>query len=267
MTEKEIAELIKTAVGDVDLSDTDIPTIDLYLDQILSLFAEKNAQSAPRYRERALTKTMINNYSKSGLISPISGKKYSRAQIVEMLLVYTMKNSLSMEEIKRVLTGVREDCGFSAEDTVNTYHRFLSIKDANRSRAAEAVLHLLADDQLNATDDKDFFLLLLDILSFSAYLKAVAQELLEVRYADPEERERERKEKEDSEKRERKEKEESEKRERKEKEEAEKRERKEKEGAEKRERKEKEEAEKRERKEKEEAEKRDTKLKSGDAQS
>ena len=226
MTEQEIKKHIECAVGDVDLSDTDIPAIDLYLDQILSIVSDKTALSAPRYRERALTKTMINNYSKSGLISPINGKKYTRAQIVEMLLVYALKNTLSIDEIKRVLTGVREDCHFSGEDVISSYHRFLSLKDHNRNRAAEAVDGLLKEDALNPADDKDFFLLLLDILSLSAYLKAAAQELLEARYADPAEREREKRESEENEKRERKEKDEAEKRERKEKNEAQKRERK-----------------------------------------
>lgn len=225
MTEKELAQHITNAVSDVDLADTDIPAIDLYLDQILCLVADKNTASAKRYRERALTKTMINNYSKDGLISPINGKKYSRAHIVEMLLVYNLKNSLSIEEIKRVLTGVREECDFSGEDMTAAYHRFLSLKEQNRARAGEAVKHLLADDNLNAADDKDFFLLLLDILSFSAYLKEVGRELLEARYADLSVRERELREQQDAEKREKKEKVGAEKRERKEKEDAEKRER------------------------------------------
>ena len=142
-----------------------------------------------------------------------------------MLLVYNLKHSLSIEEIKRVLTGVREGCGFSGEDLVSAYHRFLSLKNSNRTRAGETVKHLLEDDQLNAADDKDFLLLLLDIFSFSAYLKEVGRELLEHRYEDLAALERERKEKEDAEKRERKEKEGAEKRERKEKEDAEKRER------------------------------------------
>ena len=225
MTENEILKHIQNAVSDVDLVDTEIPSIDLYLDQILSIVSEKTALSAPRYRERALTKTMINNYSKSGLISPVNGKKYTRAQIVEMLLVYALKSTLSIDEIKRVLTGVREDCSFSGEDIISSYHRFLSLKEQNRERAALTVDHLLKDDALNPADDKDFFLLLLDILSFSAYLKAVAQELLEARYVDPVEREREKRELEEAEKRERKEKDGAEKRERKEKGEAEKRER------------------------------------------
>ena len=236
MNETELLQHIKAAVGDVDLTDSDIPSIDLYLDQILSLVSEKNARSTPRYQERTLTKTMINNYSKSGLISPISGKKYSRSQIVEMLLVYALKNTLSIEEIKRVLIGIREDCDFSGEDIVNAYHRFLSLKDRNRDRAADTVHQLIKEDQLSTEDDKDFFLLLLDMLSYSAYLKAVAQELLEARYVDPEKREQIRKEREETEKRERKEREEAEKRERKEREESEKRERKDKEEAEKEER-------------------------------
>ena len=102
MTENEILKHIQNAVSDVDLVDTEIPSIDLYLDQILSIVSEKTALSAPRYRERALTKTMINNYSKSGLISPVNGKKYTRAQIVEMLLVYALKSTLSIDEIKEL---------------------------------------------------------------------------------------------------------------------------------------------------------------------
>jgi uncharacterized protein YlxW (UPF0749 family) len=84
----------------------------------------------------------------------------------------------------------------------------------------------LKEDALDPDNDKDFFLLLLDILSFSAYLKTAAQELLEARYIDPAEREKEKRELEENEKRERKEKDEAEKRERKEKSEAQKRERK-----------------------------------------
>ena len=61
MTKQELMERIAAAVNDADLTETDIPAIDLYLDQILSLVADKNVGAAPRYRERALTKTMVNN--------------------------------------------------------------------------------------------------------------------------------------------------------------------------------------------------------------
>ena len=234
MTKQELMERIAAAVNDADLTETDIPAIDLYLDQILSLVADKNVGAAPRYRERALTKTMVNNYSKDGLIRPIAGKKYSREHIIEMLLVYALKNTLSIGEIKRVLTGVREECGFTGEDLAAGYRRFLSVKETNRQRTGELVQQLLKDDGLSIENDRDFFVALLDILSLSAYLKAAAQELLETRYADPDAAERELREKEKAEKREQVELEKAEKREQAEQEKAEKREQAEQEKAKKR---------------------------------
>lgn len=234
MSEKELAALIARAVGDADLADTDIPAIDLYLDQILSLVADKNSVASARYRERALTKTMINNYSKDGLISPIEGKKYTKEHIIEMLLVYALKNTLSISEIKRVLTGARNDCGFTGKDLTACYHRFLSIKEGNRARTADTVFSLLKEDGLDMTNDADFLVALLDILSLSAYLKTVAQEMLESRYTDPDKAERERREREKAEKREREETEKAEKRERERAEKAEKREKNEREREEKR---------------------------------
>ncbi len=214
MTAKELEALIAIAVKDADLADTDIPAIDLYLDQILSLVADKSKAASPRYRERALTKTMINNYSKDGLISPITGKKYTHEHIIEMLLVYALKNTLSIGEIKRVLTGARNDCGFTGEELTEGYRRFLAVKESNRARTAKIVLSLLNEDALDVSDDHDFFVALLDILSLSAYLKTVAQEMLEARYADPDEAERERREAQKQKKRERDEAEKAEKRER-----------------------------------------------------
>ncbi len=182
MNERDLSELVARAVGDVDLSDADVPSIDLYLDQILNLIAEKTAASAPRYRERALTKTMVNNYSKDGLLSPINGKKYSRMQIIEILLVYAMKSTLSIDEIKWTLMGVRER--LDANEMIGAYHRFLELKAYNRTRTEKMVQGLVREDGLDIADDKDFFLALLDVLSMSAYLKEVGREMLETRFAD-----------------------------------------------------------------------------------
>ena len=185
MTEQELREVIERAVGDADLKEEEIPSVDLYLDQILCLMAEKNTTATAQYQGRHLTKTMVNNYSKDGLISPIAGKKYTRAQIAEMLLIYGMKNSLSIDEIKRALVGVREECDFSGEDMVEMYRLYLELKEKNRERVGMVVDQLLLEDQLLIDEDRDFFAALLDILSMSAYLKEIGREMLMSRYADP----------------------------------------------------------------------------------
>ena len=205
MTEKDLHALIAAAVGDVDLREEEIPAIDLYLDQILSLISEKNAESTSCYQGRSLTKTMVNNYSKDGLISPIEGKKYSKAHIVEMLLVYGMKSSLSIDEIKRTLTGVREECGFSRADLVEAYRRYLALKEQNRQRVGETVGQMLDDAKLSVDNEQDYFLTILGVLSLSSYLREIGRELLVARYADPALKEQEQQEEADAEKRERKE--------------------------------------------------------------
>ena len=67
MDAKRMEELIRDAVNDADLRPEEIPAIDLYLDQIISLVAEKRREGSPRFYDRELTKTMINNYSKDGI--------------------------------------------------------------------------------------------------------------------------------------------------------------------------------------------------------
>ena len=68
MTREELYEIVKDAVNDAELRSGDIPAIDLYVDQILNLVAEKLKGGSERYHDRQLTKTMINNYTKNDLL-------------------------------------------------------------------------------------------------------------------------------------------------------------------------------------------------------
>ena len=58
--------------------------------------------------DKLLTKTMINNYSKAKVITPVKGKKYTKEQIIQMLIIYQLKNNLSIQEIKELLTPIYE---------------------------------------------------------------------------------------------------------------------------------------------------------------
>lgn len=99
-------KLINDATDDRDLVSSDIPGIDLYLDQILGLVCDRNAEAGEVYRDRNLTKMMVNNYAKAGLVAPPNGKKYTKKHIVEMLLVNNLKNTLSLSKIKQTFDGM-----------------------------------------------------------------------------------------------------------------------------------------------------------------
>ncbi len=184
MNEIELKALLAEAVRDADLHPHEIPAIDLYLDQITSLADEKRKEGSPRFADRALTKTMINNYSKDGLLSPIKGKKYTKEQILQMLMVYEMKNTLSIGEIKRVLQNVYALPEYDAASLERIYTRYLSIKEEERAAAVESVVAFADQKELNLENEEDFLAFLLSLSAMSSYLKNAVQILLESHYPD-----------------------------------------------------------------------------------
>ena len=109
---EEMMDLVRRSFDDDDIPPQSIPDIDLYMDQIITIF-DQNLGGNKRYEDdKLLTKTMINNYSKEGVLKPIKGKKYTKEHIIQMLLIYNMKNTLTIQEIKRVLSGVYEEEDF-----------------------------------------------------------------------------------------------------------------------------------------------------------
>lgn len=114
-----------------DIPIDEIPSIDLYMDQVISLF-ETNLSSSKRNIEDAiLTKTMINNYSKNKLLMSSNKKKYSKNHIILMILIYNLKQILSITDIKKLLNPLVTDYENSTEifDIQKLYTDFLFMKN------------------------------------------------------------------------------------------------------------------------------------------
>lgn len=201
MDAKRFHEMVCASVDDADLVSAEIPSIDLYLEQILSLVADKN-QEGSAVTDRTLTKNMINNYSKDGLITPVKGKKYTKEQIVQMLVVYSLKNTLSIEEIKRAMEGIYAKEDYSGKKLIGAYDKAMAIKQKQKSLCPEIVGQMMANQQLNTEDGEDYFVALLAVASLSVYFRNIAKAMLE-EYPVPESDE-EKKAREKEEKRERK---------------------------------------------------------------
>ena len=184
VNENELKTLLAEAVRDADLHPREIPSIDLYLDQITSLADEKRREGSPRFADRALTKTMINNYSKDGLLSPIKGKKYTKEQILQMLLVYEMKNTLSIGEIKRVLQNVYSLPEYDSKTIETVYERYLNLKRYVRNETIVGVEALVESSWFDLENEEHFLELVLSLSAMSSYYKNILQSLLETHYPD-----------------------------------------------------------------------------------
>ena len=206
MNRDELYSVAEDATRESELRASEVPSIDLYVDQILNLVSDKQKAGSERFLDRQLTKTMINNYSKDGLIAPIKGKKYTKEQIIQILTVYTLKNTLSIGEIKRLLQGAYAMDGFGSEEMIALYDRYMEIKEQNRSYSRQVLDGLLEKNALDVSDETDFLLTVGGLLSLSAFLRQTAQAMIDLRYPEPEESaEKDEKEEKKSEKKEKKE--------------------------------------------------------------
>ena len=183
MNREELDKVLSDALNESELQSADIPVIDLYVDQILNLVNEKLLDGSPRYHDRQLTKTMINNYSKEGLITPVRGKKYDKEQILQMLSIYTLKSTLSINEIKRLLQGMYAVEGFDADALTEIYNKHLEIKDANRAQAIDVINEIAENNSLNIADDIDYVSLVCAISALSSQLKNVAQAMIDAKFS------------------------------------------------------------------------------------
>lgn len=122
----------------------DIPDIGLYMDQVTTLMDTKLAGSKRYPDDKIMTKTMINNYTKNHLLPPSEKKKYAREHVFLLILIYYLKNMLSISDIQSLLEPLSEDffpkepkSGLSLEEI---YRKILADTRANQTGTAEDIL-------------------------------------------------------------------------------------------------------------------------------
>lgn len=192
--DERLEKIIGNAVSDADLTLRDIPNIALYLDQILSLVAEKSEEGSDAYKDRVLTKTMINNYSKEGAILPLKGKKYDRSQILQILFIYSLKSTLSIGEIKQIFEAIYTLPGIDADKFSEFYGYYIKMKDRSRNETAQICEEIVKENGLDLDTDEGYMRLVLAIVSLSAYLRTLAETMIAERCPKaPEEKEAEEK--------------------------------------------------------------------------
>ena len=165
-----LGKIISSTVNQNRLEPDQIPELDLYIDQILMLFEDKLGETRRREKDKILTKSMVNNYSKEKMIRPMRGKKYSREQILQILIICNLKNVLSIGDIKQVMTllmeeGVRSD-GLEEifeKDTVNQ----LKLKEG-----ISTIVNGLRENYALVS-------LLLSLASISSYCKRVSEAMID----------------------------------------------------------------------------------------
>lgn len=166
-----------------------IPDIDLYMDQVIQLF-ENNLEHIKRNpTDKILTKTMINNYSKDKLLFQNKNKKYSKDHILLMILIYDLKQTLSIADIKKLFTPMvkilsEEKSNF---DLSNIYNEYLSLKKNQIDKEKEFLTSIVNDTTnlceketiKNYEDYKKILLIILTLLNSASLNKRIAEKMID----------------------------------------------------------------------------------------
>ncbi|WP_195914026.1 DUF1836 domain-containing protein [Planomicrobium sp. YIM 101495] len=158
----------------------DIPKIDLYIDQVLQLFDEEFAPAKRSAEDKILTKTMVNNYAKGKLFYPVSGKKYSPSHIMLIALIYQMKSALSINDIKKVLSGINHKAAGGELDVADFYDQYTRLADANNEMFKDIFAKqeaAAAAAELDAEERK--VLLIASLTQMSQLYKRTAEKLVD----------------------------------------------------------------------------------------
>jgi hypothetical protein len=110
MDKTMIDEIIKYFHSLNYIKSDDIPNLDLYMDQVTG-FMERNLDPIKRHHDdKALTKTMINNYAKNKLLPSPEKKRYNRDHMLILLFIYYYKGTLSLQDLRTLLQPLSDQC-------------------------------------------------------------------------------------------------------------------------------------------------------------
>ncbi|WP_346935377.1 DUF1836 domain-containing protein [Clostridium sp.] len=166
-----------------------IPDIDLYMDQVIQLF-ENNLEHIKRNpTDKILTKTMINNYSKDKLLFQNKNKKYSKDHILLMILIYDLKQTLSIADIKKLFTPMVEILSEEKSnfDLSNIYNEYLLLKESQINKERELLISIVKDatnlcekDTIKECEDyKKILLIILTLLNSASLNKRIAEKIID----------------------------------------------------------------------------------------
>ena len=100
-----------------------LPDFALYMDQVLSYM---DRQVLPYGEDDALTASMVNNYTKSGLVPRAEGKKYNKEHLAYLTGICVLKHVLSTKDMDLL---IREELGGGGRTVEDGYAAFCDSLD------------------------------------------------------------------------------------------------------------------------------------------
>jgi hypothetical protein len=159
------------------------------MDQLLT-FIEDNLKGLARNPDdKIITKTMINNYAKDGIIAPPIKKKYNRRHVILLILIYYLKQVLSLNDIKTLFQPILNDPSsedddiISLEDIYSTFLKIRKIQFQDFGQEFADKFKLIREQTSNLKNENqglaEIFLLIITLAAQAGAQKRLAEKLID----------------------------------------------------------------------------------------
>ena len=143
----------------------ELPDIDLYMDQVVNFLEKQIKIFQTSSLDKQITSSMINNYVKGEVVAAPIAKKYNKEHLASIEEVITLKQVLSIAEVKQILN-TRYVGEAEKGEIFNAFNELQTEKIS--SIVSEAFKHL---NDIDDNDSKALIDLALDFaLSATAYI-------------------------------------------------------------------------------------------------
>lgn len=186
---KDLNSIITDLTLNKDIKLSDIPDLELYMDQVITLFDKKLSHFKRNEDDKILTKTMINNYTKNKILIPPIKKKYTKNHIILLSLIYCLKQSLSISDIGLLFKDIISKNDNLEIETV--YKLFLNIKGDENDKLYESIskkINLIYEQTSDLDcEDTQSIRLLISVLIFineANTYKRLAEKIIDTFFSD-----------------------------------------------------------------------------------
>ncbi|MEX1376815.1 MAG: DUF1836 domain-containing protein [Eubacteriales bacterium] len=190
---------IKDIIDDVfsiELLDTsEIPRIDLYMEQVTSFFEDQLGEMRRKDDDKILTKTMVNNYTKYEVLPHPEKKKYGREHMIALTYIIMLKKVLSIQDIKAFFNLTESKEPLLLEPQYNVFKQIMETTYQSTAELLEKELDMMDNTLLEngLQDDRARLMTLIGCLCCEASaFKLLAERLID-RYEKKQEEEKKQK--------------------------------------------------------------------------
>lgn len=160
----------------------DLPEIDLYMDQVISV-TDKYLGALCTSDDPILTPSMINNYVKNGIIPAPIKKKYSREHLAKLLVICILKPVMEISAIAQIMERTENRSGTQRmlddladlfESRLRTLAAIITSDIENEEKTEDLLCAITAENAVSAGTEK-----IIANLAYTSFCKKESKEKAE----------------------------------------------------------------------------------------